>query len=261
MRAFIGPRHGPLILVALLAPVPGARGDDLPAPKKPAEECVVGALQFKSRAGAFTGTDVGQPGLARKYISGNPNSTERAVWGFDALPQSVTAPAGDTVPAKLTCSIFYMKKSPPGARVTVRVVSHTCPQVPDQLRAEWQWAGDKADAQKEQYDKAVAAYKDKKLDPGAEKPDAASWKAANDLAEKYGYYEITLPKVFDDAEATVDLPAGLFRNALKHKPEAHADGTPKRPLVSVYVKCETPGVLIGVTDADLYLHLPKPAPK
>lgn len=263
MSAFIGPNLFLAALIALVSVGQGTRADE-PAPKKPAEERIDGALQFQSRAAAFTGTDVGRAGNVRKYISGHPNSTERAVWGFDALPQGVKSAPDDVVPAKLTCAILYVKKTPPGVQVTVRVVSHTCPQVPDQLRAEWQWAGDKVDAQKktpkEQYDEEVAAYRAKKVDPGAEKPDAASWKAANELAEKYGYYEVTVPKVFDFDEATIDLPAGLFRNALKHKPEAHANGTPKRPLVSVYVRCETIGVLIGMADADLYLT-PKPAPK
>ena len=237
MSAFIGPNLFLAALIALVSVGQGAPADE-PAPKKPAEERIDGALQFQSRAAAFTGTDVGRAGNVRKYISGHPNSPQRAVWGFDALPPGVKSAPGDVVPAKLTCSIFRVgKNTPPGVQVTVRVVSHTCPQVPDQLRAEWKWVGDKADAQKktlkEQYDEEVAAYRAKKVDPGAEKPDAASWKAANELAEKYGYYEVTVPKVFDFAEATIDLPAGLLRNALKHEPKAHADGTPKRPLVSV----------------------------
>ncbi|VTR93241.1 unnamed protein product [Gemmata massiliana] len=263
MCAFIGPQHLTLILVTLLTLVPVVRGDDPPAPKKPAEECIVGVLQFKSRRADFAGIDVGKEFGARKYIPGHPNTPDRATWGFDTLPQSVKAPPDDTVPAKLTCSVFRTgKNTPPGVQVVVRAVSHTCPQSPDPVRGDWQWAGDKAGAaQKERYAKDLAAYKDKKIDPGAEKPDAATWKAANELAEKYGYYEITLPKVFDFDETTVNLPAGLFRNALKNKPEANADGTPKRPLVSIYVKCETTGVLIGMTDADLYLYPPKPAPK
>ena len=62
-----------------------------------------------------------------------------------------------------------------------------------------------------------------------------------------------MPKVPELKEVGVNLPAGLFRNALRNPRKVGADGKPDRPLVSIYVKCETAGLLIGVLESDLCL--------
>lgn len=250
----------PLGLLILL-PLWAVRADEPEAPK--GDAAVRGRLEFKSRRAAFDGTDVGQAGNPRKYIAGDPDSPHRAIWHFEKLPKGVAAPPGDVVPAKLTCSHFHLvKAAAPGARVVVRAVSHTCPQVPPdmQQKGEWQWVGknSKGKSLKDQYQDDVAAYRAKKIDPA--KPDADGWKAANALAEKYGYYETRLTAVLDLVEADIDLPAGLFRNALKNDAEVGADGKPKRPMVSIYLHCETPGLLLGMREADLRL-VEKVAPK
>ena len=60
-----------------------------------------------------------------------------------------------------------------------------------------------------------------------------------------------------DGAASIEIPAGLFRNALQGDPGAVKDPRTGAevpfPRVSVYVKCETPGQLLGMAEPDLYL--------
>jgi len=55
----------------------------------------------------------------------------------------------------------------------------------------------------------------------------------------------------------VEIPAGLFRNALQGTPGKFRDpkdGVEKPvPRLSIYVKCESPGQLLGMAEPDLYL--------
>lgn len=234
-------------LAFLLTALSNVRADD---PKDSKKE-VRGRLEFKSRR-AFDGIDIGQEGNALRYITGDPDSPQRAIWSFENIPKGMMTASGDFVAAKFKCSHFSLvKQALPGAQILVRVVSHTCPQQPPDVRqkGEWQWVGKKILL--DQYQDDVASYRAKKIDP--EKPNEEGWKAANALAEKYGYYETRLPIVFDQVETDIAIPTGLFRNALKHDPEVGTDGKPKRPLVSIYVKCETCGLLLGMMETDLHL--------
>jgi hypothetical protein len=254
------------VLLSLLAPgfIPAqlstVRADEPPnAPKEAGEVRVRGQLQFKSRKVDFDGTSVGREGDPRRYIAGHPDSPQRGIWQFETLPKSLTTAPGDVVKARFKCSHFVLQDVGTEAQVVIRVVTHTRPQAPPdrQQKGEWQWAdntvGPKGRTPREQYQDDVAAYRARMIDPADAEPGTEGWKAANELAEKYGYYEVRLPKVFDLQETTFDLPAGLFRNATKNAPKAGPDGTRKRPLVSVYVGCETAGLLLGMCETDLYL--------
>jgi hypothetical protein len=158
----------------------------------------------------------------------------------------------------LACLLYCLAKSGLGknatavAVVAVRVVSNGCPQTPPDRndKGEWHWADAEA---RRSYSKSLADYHTKGIDPRNAKPGTEGWRAVNQLAEDYGYYEVRLPAVSDLTETNVDLPVGLFRNALKHKPEGDASGKLKRPLVSIYLKCETEGFLLGVIETDLSL--------
>ncbi len=84
------------------------------------------------------------------------------------------------------------------------------------------------------------------------RPDTPVWKAVNALAEEFGYFEISGKEVFDYQVMGVEVPAGLFRNALKTAPPKDAAGNPL-PRLSVFVKCESDGQLLGAAEPDLYL--------
>ena len=63
---------------------------------------------------------------------------------------------------------------------------------------------------------------------------------------RFGYYEcrVTQTPVAEDriVETLVSLPSGLFRNVMKTKLETDANGKPKFPLLSIFVKCDTSGM-------------------
>lgn len=241
----------------LLSPLSATRAAPTKAPKEAGE--ISGNLEFKSWDPKFVGTDVGRGNNVRKFIAGSSDSSQRVVSEFEKLPKSLTTAPGDVVPMKLKCEHFWLSAGAvSNAKIVIRVVSHTCPQVsPNQKqKGEWQWAGkdEKGNPLKEQYEKAVAAFRAKNIDPN--KSDEAGWKAANELADKFGFYETSLTDLVDLKETDINLPAGLFRNALKNAPELDAAGKPKRPLVTVYVKCETPQMMIGMMKGDVWIIKP-----
>ena len=253
------------ILVALTVGffVPTSIAPGQEPPKKPAGAAdgrVVGKLQFKSRKKDFEGIDVGIQDHPRRYIMGHPASSQRGIWEFAAITRGLASAPNDVVQARFTFSTFRISKVSTVAEVVVRAVSHTCPQIPPtgvEQRGEWQWADTTVDARgktpKELYQAEVEAYRAKSTDAGAAKPGTDGWKAVNDLAEKYGYYEVRFKRGFEVEETRVDLPAGLFRNALKTAPRPGTAGKPATSLVSIYVKSESPDVLLGMVEDDVYL--------
>jgi hypothetical protein len=232
-------------------------GDPPEVPEMVSEIPVRGKLHFASEK--TINIEPFQGDNTRKHIFCGPNSPQRAVWTFDKLPQGLMTPPGDVVQIKFTCEFFKLTKAAGsgGVQVVFRAVSHTCPQAPPGLQGDWQWADTKVDARgkttRDRYLDDVASFQAKSIHLDAAKPNTDAWKAANELAEQYGYYEVRVPGVPDNTETSINLPAGLFRNAIKKEPEVGADRKPVRPLVSIYVKCETPGLFLGMAEQDLYL--------
>lgn len=213
-----------------------------------------GKLEFKSRRVDFEGTNVGREFDYRRYIAGHEWSPQRAVWNFDAVPASIANAPGDWVPIEFTFDVYRMTKGDEnkGVYVTFRFVTHNCPQVAPKVeqKGEWQWENQD---QKKDYDAELA-----KLPKGAAaaRPGTPGWAEMNRLAEKYGFYEVTGKEVFDYQVMGVEVPAGLFKNALQGDPGKETDRLGKerpRPRVSIYVKCESGGQLLGMAEPDLYL--------
>jgi hypothetical protein len=226
---------------------------------------VRGKLEFKSRQAQyrtekkeFEGTNVGREFDYRKYLIGARDSLHRAIWHFSNIPASMAKAPGDRVPVEFTFDIFKLTKGEQnkGAGVTFRFVTHNAPQMQPTDRVakegEWPWA----DPDKEKaYDMAVEQLKNKGINPLLVRPGMPGWDEVNKLAEDYGCFEIRNKPVFDYTVMAVEIPAGLLRNALKDKDKVTGKdehGNP-RPIFSVYVKCETPGQMLGVAEADLYL--------
>ena len=213
-----------------------------------------GKLEFKSRKADFDGTNVGREFEYRKYIAGHPKSPHRAVWNFDNIPASLASAPNNWVPVEFTFDVYRLTKGEEnkGVLTNFRVVTHNCPQVAPQAeqQGEWQWADIE---QKKRYDADVAALPKGTI--GA-RPGTAGWDALNQLAEKYGYFEVRGKEVYDYAVMGVEIPSGLFKNAMQGTPptDKERDGRERvRPRVSVYVKCESPGQLLGMAEPDLYL--------
>ena len=224
---------------------------------------VRGKLEFASRKTDFDGTNVGREFDYRRYIAGHDRSPERAIWHYYEIPSSVKTLAGDVVPVEFTFDVYKLTKGVEnqGADVTFRIVTHNSPQTvprPDQ-RGDWQW-GDKAGEERGKggEDRKRAYNADLALLPtGASvaKPGTPGWTSMNELAQKHGYYE-TRKEVFDYAVTGIQLPAGLFRNASEGDPgtEESKEGNKRsRPRLSIYVKCESGGQMLGMAEPDLYI--------
>lgn len=221
-----------------------------------------GKLDFKSIIGSqrvenkeFEGTNVGREFDYRRYVAGSPESPQRAIWRFSELPADLAHPAGDRIPVEFTFDVFKLTKGEQnrGVLVKFQFVTHNAPlQQPKKGEAEWDWADP---AKKEEYNRRVEEFKARGVDPTRQdvaRPGTPAWEALNQLTEEFGYYEIRGKEVFDYQVMSVEIPAGLVRNALKGDPGKDRAGNP-RPQLSVYVKCESEGQLLGAAEPDLYL--------
>lgn len=224
-----------------------------------------GKLEFVSRKekSDFEGTNVGREFDYRRYIAGHPESPQRAVWHYYTVPAAMKSPTGDIVPIEFTFDVFKLTKGVEneGVRVTFRFVTHNSPQVAprQEQRGEWQWGGKSGEERSQGEDRKRAYDADLAALPKGTvtaRPGTPGWAEMNKLAEKHGYYEIRDKEVYDYAVMGVEIPAGLFRNAAEGDPgtEVGKDGQKHpSPRISIYVKCESPGQLLGMAEPDLYL--------
>lgn len=215
---------------------------------------VRGSMAFRSGRADFEGVNVGREFDYRKYIHGHPQSPQRAVWSFSKLPSSLASMPQDRVPVEFMFDIFRLTKGKEdrggsGVEVSIRFVTHQCPQKPPtDFRTtgdgEWKWVDSR---RFDDYQRELRAAREQGRNPTAAEVGSEGWKAANELAEKYGIYEILGKPIVNNRVMGVDVPAGLFRNAFQNRPE-----DPNAPLVQVYVKCESPGQMVGMAEPDLY---------
>ncbi len=223
-----------------------------------------GHLEFKSIVGAernerkeFAGTNVGREFDYRRYIAGSGESPQRAIWRFPDVPTALGQAAGDRVPVEFTFDIYRMTKGEQnkGVFVKFQFATQNAPlRQPTRAEgAEWQWVQkDRERAYKARVEEFKAQGIDV-LNLAAARPDNKPvWDKVNQLTEEFGFYEIGGKEVFDYQVMGVEIPAGLFRNALKGEPGKDAAGNPL-PRLSVFVKCESEGQLLGAAEPDLYL--------
>jgi ABC-type transport system involved in multi-copper enzyme maturation permease subunit len=229
---------------------------------------VRGKLTFESRSSEFIGTDVGREFSYRKYIGGDQLSPQRGVWSFTELPSSLGRAEDDVVPCVFTFDIFRLTKGEEnrGVDVNIRAVSYKCGQVPPPPNdGTWEWKDIKL---KEEY-RTEARELLKKLPrfanqdnfdvtavlgatPRESKDWPEIWKIANQLAEKYGFFEIPTKEVYDYHPEQVILPAGLFRGASAGTPPNAENGQPQA-RVKIYVKCTSRSQMLGMAEPDLFV--------
>ncbi len=235
-----------------------------------ARKPVRGTIKFMSRRGDIEGTNVGREFDYRKYIGGDPSSSQRAVWNFSSIPSRLGR-GKDSIPCEFTFDIFRMTKGEEnrGVDLTIRVTTWQCPQTPptEPRSGVWKWADP---AQEKAYRDDVRAEvaklgsgfagKDPEAALKRAKPGTALWDVVNRLAEKYGYYEFDGKEVFDYHPESIAVPTGLFANARAGSPPDPKPGQPPTPLVSVFVKCNTRGQMLGMAEGDLYFLEDEPTP-
>lgn len=223
-----------------------------------------GSLEFRSLIASarnekreFEGTNVGREFDYRKYIAGADISPQRAIWKFGTVPADMARAAGDRVPVEFTFDVYKMTKGEQnkGALTRFQFATHNAPlkQPTSMKEPDWVWL---LEDRKKAYDARVKEFKDQGLDvlnlSVANPKNKPVWEALNKLTEEFGYYEISGKEVFDYQVMSVEIPAGLFRNAQKGDPGKDPTGAPV-PRFSIYVKCESDGQLLGVAEPDLYL--------
>ena len=221
-----------------------------------------GHLEFKSRKRDFEGTNVGREFDYRRFIHGHDQSPQRAIWRFADVPSDLMHPQGDRVPIEFTFDIFKLTKGEQnrGALVNFTLATHHAaqrPPDPTDNTGMWYWEDQN---RYEEYKKA----RDKLVDAGVRidtaRPGDPAWADVNKLAEEFGFYELRNKEVFDYTVMGVEVPAGIFRNALKDAPPKvpvrDSYGAEKQvslPRLSVYVKCNSAGQMLGMAEPDLYL--------
>jgi len=223
---------------------------------------VRGKLEFKSveakyRADKteFEGTNVGREFDYRKYIPGGVGAMQRAIWKFKTIPASMGTAQDDRVPVEFTFDIFKLTKGEQnkGAFVSFRFVTHNARQQQPTEAGPWPWVDKQREKEYQERKKEIS----KRVNLDGARPGTPAWAEVNKLAEEFGCYEFGSKEVFDYQVMGLELPAGLFRNALQGNPGTEKDPRTEKdvpfPRVSVYVKCETPGQLLGMAEPDLYL--------
>ncbi len=213
--------------------------------------------QYRRDKQEFTGENVGREFDYRRYIAGHPYSAQRAIWHFDRLPSSLLRPPGDRIPVEFTFDIYRMTKGEQnrGVIVNFRVVTHQALQRPPRPNeaGEWHWR----DEQRErEYQRAVEQLRAQGINPDGAVPGTPAWEAVNQLAERFGFFEVRGKEVFDFMVMGIEIPAGIVRNAMQGEPPIirGRDGRERpAPRLSIYVKCESPGQMLGMAEPDLYL--------
>jgi hypothetical protein len=204
---------------------------------------VYGVLDFsKERIGAnrqlerqaFTGIDVGREYSYRRYIAGHEDSTHRAIWNFLQAGDLKPLAQRDAVTMEFAFDVYRTTKGEEnkGVACSFDVVT-------------WKW------------DPALEAEYRKEI-RGAENArpsEPKRWETANNVAKKFGRFQFDGFQVFDYHTNKLDLPPGLFQNALdgtvdKDSPLQSSQGP---ALMQIKVRCTTPSQLIGVAPLDLYL--------
>ncbi|VTU01809.1 Uncharacterized protein OS=Planctomyces brasiliensis (strain ATCC 49424 / DSM 5305 / JCM 21570 / NBRC 103401 / IFAM 1448) GN=Plabr_1574 PE=4 SV=1 [Gemmataceae bacterium] len=223
---------------------------------------VRGTLEFKSVEAKyrsdkteFEGTNVGREFDYRKYIPGGEGAMQRGIWHFRRVPAALGTAQDDRVPVEFTFDIFKLTKGEQnkGASVSFRFVTHNARQKQPTGPGTWPWE----DPQREKEYQERVKEASKRVNLGGARPGTPAWAELNAIAEEFGCFEFGSKEVFDYQVMGLDAPAGLFRNAMKGDPGTMKDPRTGRdvpfPRVSVYVKCETPGQLLGMAEPDLYL--------
>ncbi len=190
---------------------------------------VYGTLEFRKSSGAFEGESVGREWEYRKFIAGGPTTRHRAVFGFNDFPSQFASETA--VPVEFAFDIFRTHKGEEGKGVQVSLFFST----PD-------WTEDKKTAYQEELTRLG-------LNPNRSLTrDDPSWSKWNQLAEKYGYYEIKGKEIDNARTFQVLVPGGLFKRA-----SAMKLAEPNAPRLIASVKCDSRSQFLGVAKWDLYL--------
>lgn len=171
--------------------------------------------------------NVGYEWEYRRFLPGGPQSPYRAIWSFNDIPAHLAART-QAVPCEFSFEIFRTTKGVENQGVFCTFTAQT---------ASW--------------DPAQESKYDQERDRARGRPDADPAKVDDELAEQFGFFKLRSKEVVDYHTLSFEIPAGIFRNALKAKASGTAPAG--RAPLQIVVKCESPTQYIGVAKRDLYL--------
>jgi hypothetical protein len=205
-----------------------------------ARQAFYGTLTFENTSVSGRGDYVGREWEYRSYITapGAGQRPQTAVWSFPPLPEYVAK--RDVVRCEVTFDIYRTTKGEEDRRPACNFVFQT-------------WRFGEQGLSVTQYQALRREELEKERRKPAGEPRRSDLEIDNELAEKYGYYEVPSRGIVDYHTLAVDVPGGLFRNA------RGSDGKATRPdAVTVRVQCHTPAQYVGMAKNDLYLRLDDP---
>lgn len=199
-----------------------------------------GELSFLNTENDKKGDNVGREWEYRSYIAGpgmGGKGTATAVWTFPFPPTNLSD--REKVRAEFTFDIYRTTKGRENRGVACSFTFQT-----------WRY--------REGDDKIYEREKRQALLSRNGKSDA---QIENELAEKYGYYVFPSKPIFDYQTLSLDIPAGLFKNASSadnnRATELRNSNRPIEPI-KVKVTCLDPTQYIGMAKYDLYFRADDP---
>jgi ABC-type transport system involved in multi-copper enzyme maturation permease subunit len=283
-----------LLLMTSLSLIYVLRGIDREAAEESlkAREPLYGELRFENTGDEKKGTNVGREWDYRSYITAaNPNQESQfAVWDFRRVPSSLAQ--RETVRCEFSFDIFRQTKGFENRGVSCEFEFYTANFTPadkdgfNSDRSRWmsksnileqkdveEWVEGYRTRLKAKYDRLseaeVNALVEKKrarltankLGPPADNP--SSYRLSNtalddELAEEYGYYVVPAMYIIDYHTMIIDVPGGLFRNAMM--PLAKG-ASRENPTIStrVSVTKQSATQYVGMAKYDLYWRLDDPS--
>jgi ABC-type transport system involved in multi-copper enzyme maturation permease subunit len=222
-----------LLLMTTVSVIYVLRGVDKEAADESlkAREPLYGVLRFENTGNEASGINVGREWNYRSYITtGNVNiATPYAIWDFPSVPRSLAE--RKTVRCEFAFDIYRTTKGFENRGISCEFEFLTANFAP---------------TQKEKYN-------DERNRMLAEVNRASDADIDDKLAEQFGYYVVPAKDITDYHTLYMDVPAGLFRNAVKGSPS----GAP--PVqVRVSVTKQSASQYVGMAKYDLYWRLDDP---
>jgi hypothetical protein len=189
-----------------------------------AREPMYGDLTFMGTSKGNIGENVGNEWEYRSYITAS-RPPQYAIWKFEPPPRRLAD--RESVRCEITFDIYRTTKGfeNRGVNCTFTFATGNFKQGND---AEWR----------------------RRRGEEMKKPNRPPvMQIDNQLAEEFGYFELPGKEVVDFHTLSLDVPGGLFKNALKEK-----EPTP----IIVRVKCDSTTQYVGMAKYDLYLRLDDP---
>jgi hypothetical protein len=228
-----------LVLMTSVSAIYVLRGIDPEAAQESlkAREPLYGQLHFENAGDTAKGINVGREWNYRGYIT--PTSanlpTPTAIWDFPSVPRSLAE--RPTTRCEFAFDIFRQTKGYENKGVSCTF---------EFLTANF----DNSKEQRDRYNEERS-----RLQGSGDRPSDAA--IDDQLAEKYGYYVVPAKELTDYHTLYLDVPAGLFRNALR-TPSSPARADAPALQVRVAVTEQNATQYVGMAKYDLYWRMDDP---